>query len=107
MAVRVSKDLADQIEASQKAAGEANRGKAVRRLIERGLNNPYLSEREADRLDQLLWETRQIGNNLNQIAKRINTHGNLKDFQLEDLSALAGKLGQASQVIRNLLDNAE
>lgn len=104
MAVRVSQDLADRIAADQKQAGEARTSVTMRRLLERGLGSPYLRPAEIDQLTDLLRQFRQLGNNLNQISRALNTHGSLRDYQLEDLNGLAISLSAAGKKARDLID---
>jgi hypothetical protein len=103
---RVSQDLAERVAADQKEAGEARIALTIRRLIERGLGNPYLRQAEQDSLKELVYQLGQIGNNLNQLARRLNVHGDLQDFQLEDLKAATASLGVTDRKIRELLSKS-
>jgi hypothetical protein len=105
-ALRVEPDLGERIKANQQEAGDPSMAVALRRLIEHGLGRSVLTRREHETLKELVYQLGQIGNNLNQLARRLNVHGDLQDFQLEDLKAATASLGATDRKIRELLSKS-
>lgn len=101
--LRVEPDLGERIKVDQEKAGDRTMAATVRRLIERGLGNPFLQPREAEQFNAVLYELRKIGVNLNQLSRAQNQHGSLRDFQVEDLGDLARANRKLCQQIETLL----
>lgn len=102
-ALRVKPELGQRIKADQETSGDRSMAQAIRRLIERGLGNPFLKQTEHETLKGLVYQLNKLGVNLNQLAERMNAHGHLREYEIEDLAALARDIGKVSQQARTLM----
>lgn len=75
----------------------------IRNCAEAYLNKKYLVPRNiAQQLQQLVLELRQMGNNLNQIARQVNTR---QQTTTEDLQGAHAVLAQVEDLIVNFIQN--
>ena len=102
--LRVEPSLGERIKADQKSAGETTMATTLRRLIHRGLDNPFLRPDDIDQAAELIRQLTRLGVNLNTLMKKLNTHDDLKDFQRDELKAVIAALSVTGKKVRDLVD---
>lgn len=102
--LRVEPKLAERVKANQAASGERAMAMTLRRLIERGLDNPYLTEKDCEFLAEMLHELRRLAQGLNDIDRRLRLQGAAQEN--DDLRAIAQAVSGTSAKIRSLVDRS-
>jgi hypothetical protein len=102
--LRVEPKLAERVKADQAASGERAMAMTLRRLIERGLGNPYLTEKDCAFLVEMLYELRRLAQRLNDIDRRRHLQGVAQED--DELRAVAQSISQTNNKIHSLLSRS-
>lgn len=70
----------------------ANAGLKMEPFIRKLIMGADIQPRPPDNVVQLIREINYIGNNINQIAKKVNTENNVSQSQLEEILHLLGEI---------------
>lgn len=94
--LRVTDEEYDRIEQRMKDAGVTNREAFIRRMVLNG----YILRLDLPQMKELISQMRYMGNNLNQLTKRLNAGGAV---YTDDLTDLRNRQEQLWQGINDLL----
>ena len=96
----VTEQERDLIEQRMEQIGTANMSAYLRKIAIDG----YILKLDLPELKEMLSLLRRSSNNLNQIAKRLNAHGNLYETEIEEIQQKQDELWKMMRQLLSILE---